>query len=355
MPYNVPTLKQLIASGVVDIEASIDDVLPKLGVEQALNIAVSASVRDLYDFQSWIVRQIIPTSESEEQTIIDIARTEGVIRKVASGSVGPVTFSGTNPIPVDTVMTHQDGRSYRVTSSEEPSNGSVIVEVASEDVGEATNMAAGEVLTLSASVPGVQPAGVSGVLSGGAELEPVDEVLDRLLFRKRNPPMGGAPHDYVAWCREVSGVSRAWCEDAYQGGSTIGYAFVFDAREDILPNVTDQQTMTDYIYRHQDPATGLFVGRPGGIEAIYIPLVLKTTDLAIQLTPDSDENRQAVETNLKGYWRTLSPGSTVMLSKVRTAIGQVDGIDDYDLSLAADITAESNELHELGVISWDIL
>lgn len=354
MPYRVPTLRELIESGLIDIEASLDDVLPKFGIEPALNASVSASIRDLYDMQSWIVRQIIPTSESEDQTIIDIARTEGVIRKLASGATGPVTFTGTSPIPVDTVMTHQDGRSYRVTSSDAPSGGNVVVQVQAEDVGDATNMDAGEVLTLSSTVPGVQPNGVSGVLSGGAEIEPVSQVLERLLFRKRNPPMGGAPHDYVAWCREVSGVTRAWCEDFYQGGSTVGYAFVFDDREDILPTVTDQQTMADYIYRHQDPATGVDVGRPAGLEAIYIPLMLKATDLAIQLTPDTDENRQAVQTNLEAYWKTLSPGSTLLVSKVRTAIGEIDSVDDYALDLTNDITAEADELHALGALSWAI-
>lgn len=355
MPYRVPTLRELIESGLIDIEASLDDVLPKFGIEQALNASVSASIRDLYDMQSWIVRQIIPTSESEDQTIIDIARTEGVIRKLASGATGPVTFAGTSPIPVDTVMTHQDGRSYRVTSSAAPSGGSVVVQVQAEEAGDATNMDAGEVLTLSSTVPGVQPNGVSGVLSGGAEIEPVSQVLERLLFRKRNPPMGGAPHDYVAWCREVSGVTRAWCEDFYQGGSTVGYAFVFDDREDILPTVTDQQTMADYIYRHTDPATGTDTGRPAGIEAIDIPLSLKATNLEIHLTPDNEENRIAVKTNLEAYWRTLSPGSTLILSKVRTAIGEVSSVNNYILDLSVDIPSSPEELHVLGAITWATL
>ncbi|EHA6962340.1 phage baseplate protein, partial [Vibrio parahaemolyticus] len=48
MPFNVPTLRQLIESGLIDIEASLDTVLPKFGIEQALNAAVSGSMRDIY-------------------------------------------------------------------------------------------------------------------------------------------------------------------------------------------------------------------------------------------------------------------------------------------------------------------
>ena len=47
MPYNVPTLRQITASGLLDIESSLGTVLPKFGIEQALNAAVSAGQRDL--------------------------------------------------------------------------------------------------------------------------------------------------------------------------------------------------------------------------------------------------------------------------------------------------------------------
>lgn len=354
MPYEVPTLRELIEGGLIDIESSLDTVLEKYGVEQALNVAVSGSIRDLYDYQTWIVRQIIPTSESEDQTIVDVARSEGVLRKQAAPSIGPVTFSGTSPIPLDTLMTHQNGLTYRVTESQEPDAGSVVATVQCEETGPEGDLQSGEVLTLASSVPGVQPEGVSGDISGGAEIESISSLLERLLFRKRNPPMGGAVYDYVAWCREVAGVTRAWAVDFYQGGSTVGYAFVFDGREDILPTVTDKENMAQYIFRHTDPATGVEVGRPAGTEAIDIPLALKETDLAIQLTPDSSENREAVLQNLEAYWRSLSPGSTLYVSKVRTAIGEVDGVEDYQLDLVADVTATPEQLHALGEVLWAI-
>lgn len=352
MPYNVPTLRTLIESGLIDIEASLDTILPKFGIEQALNTAVSAGVRDLYDYQSWIVRQIIPSSESEDQTIIDTARYEGVIQKLASSAAGPVTFAGNVAIPVDTVMTHADGRLYRVTLSNTPSGGNVVVQVEAEAAGVAGNLVAGETLTLISTVPGIQPNGISGGLVGGADLETPAKVLERLLFRKRNPPMGGAVHDYVGWCREVAGVNRAWAIDNYQGPATVGYAFVFDDRVDILPTYQDQVAMADYIYRHNDPATGADVGRPGGIEAVYIPLTLKTTNLAITLTPDNADLRDSVTASIQGYFKTLSPGSTLLLSAVRTAIGSTLGITDYTLDLAADVTATATELHALGAITW---
>jgi uncharacterized phage protein gp47/JayE len=355
MPFNVPTLRQIIASGALDLESSLGTVLPKFGIELALNTAVSAGIRDAYDHQMWIVRQIIPTTESDDQTIIETAQFEGVIRKQATYAAGPATLNGTVPAPVGTVLQHKDGRQYAVTSSASPSSGSVAVQVQAIAVGAEGNLAAGEVLTLVTPVPGLQANGTSGDISGGADIEPISELLERLLFRKRNPPMGGAVADYVAWMREVSGVTRAWAYDVWQGGGTVGIGWVFDDRIDILPTPTDQQFMMDYLFRHPDPATGVLVGRPGGIEPVFIGPLLKVTDLAITPMPDSAEIRAAIEANLNGYERTLQPGDTLLLTKIQTAIGSAAGVNNYTLDLAADVPADIDELNVIGVITWPTL
>lgn len=355
MPYNVPTLRQIIASGELDLESSLGTVLPKFGIEQALNIAVSAGIRDAYDHQTWIVRQIIPTTESDDQTIVELAQFEGVIRKQATYAVGPATLSGNVPAPVGTVLQHKDGRQYAVTSSASPSSSTVAVQVQATAVGAAGNLPPGEVLTLVTPVPGLQSSGASGDISGGADIEPIAELLERLLFRKRNPPMGGAVADYVAWMREVPGVTRAWAYDVWQGGGTVGIGWVFDDRIDILPTPTDTLAMMEYLFRHPDPATGVLVGRPGGIEPVPIGPLLKITDLAITPTPDSTDIRAAIQRNLDGYERTLQPGDTLLLSKIRTAIGTAAGVKNYTLDLAADVPADIDELNVIGVITWPTL
>ncbi|RAJ06413.1 baseplate J/gp47 family protein [Aeromonas salmonicida] len=355
MPYNVPTLRQIIASGELDLESSLGTVLPKFSIEQALNIAVSAGIRDAYDHQTWIVRQIIPTTESDDQTIIELAQFEGVIRKQATYAVGPATLSGNVPAPVGTVLQHKDGRQYAVTSSASPSSGTVAVQVQATAVGAAGNLIPGEELTLVTPVPGLQSSGTSGDISGGADIEPIAELLERLLFRKRNPPMGGAVADYVAWMREVPGVTRAWAYDVWQGGGTVGIGWVFDDRIDILPTPTDQQYMMAYLFRHPDPATGVDVGRPGGIEPVYTGQSLKVTNLAIVPVPDNVNIRAAIETNLLGYERTLIQGQTMLLSRIRTAIGSAVGVENYTLDLAADVPANLDELNVIGVITWPTL
>lgn len=355
MPFNTPQLRKLIQDGAADIAFEMDiQKLPPVSVEQAVNISVSSQVRDLYDHQSWIADQIIPTSKSDDQTIIDRAISEGVIRKQASFSAGPVVFTGSVSIPADTEMQSADNVVFRVTAAALPVAGQITVSVQAEDAGVAGNLAAGETLTLLSPIAGVGSAGsvASAGITGGANIEPISELLERLLFRKRNPPVGGALHDYVIWARELAGVSRAWAYDGWHGSGTVGLAWLYDDRTVITPTISDKATMESYLFRHVDPATGNFVGKPGGIEVWPVIIELHPLNLSIQLTPDTPANRAGVQASLMALQKTLSPGQTLPVSALRTAIGSSSGVTDYALSITTDTTVTANELITIGGITW---
>lgn len=354
MPFNVPTLRQLIKTGEQDIEIELDEKLPPVGVERALNTSFSGAVRDVYDYQSWIADQVVPSPKSDDQTIIDTASTEGVIRKAATYATGKAVFKGSQPIPLNTEMQARNGNGYHVITASAPVNGVQTVTIQADDVGASGNLDADAQLTLVSPIPGVESTGVvdANGLTGGTDIEPISELLDRLLFRKRNPPVGGAVHDYVIWAREMAGVSRAWAWDAWHGPGTVGLAWVYDSRTDITPTAADRAAMNEYLFRHADPATGNFVGKPGGIEVWIISLTLKPIGPAIKLVPDSAETRRATLANLNALQRTLSPGSTLLLSSLRTAIGTATGVTDYTLNINSDITSASGELITIGDVTW---
>ncbi|MBL1541406.1 phage baseplate protein, partial [Klebsiella pneumoniae] len=77
----------------------------------------------------------IPSEQSADETIIDTARYEGVIRKAASYASGPVAFTGTRPLPLDTEMQTQDGVRYHVTATSDPSAGKITVTVQADETG----------------------------------------------------------------------------------------------------------------------------------------------------------------------------------------------------------------------------
>ena len=150
-----------------------------------------------------------------------------------------------------------------------------------------------------------------------------------------------------------SEVTRAWAYDAYQGGSTMGLTFVCDNLTDIIPTNAKQDEVDKYIYRHPDPATGIEVGRPGGIELIPFKLRLKVVQLQIKLTPDNEQTRKSVVQSLKNLERNYSnPASAITLSQVRTAIGISTGVQDYSCTLDNNITSEEKELITFGEPQW---
>jgi len=131
-----------------------------------------------------------------------------------------------------------------------------------------------------------------------------------------------------------------------------GLAFVCDNLTDIIPTNEKHREVDSYIYKHQS-SSGVWIGRPGGIELILFKLQLKTVQLAIKLTPDNQQVRNAVVANIRELERANSnPNATILLSTIRTAIGRAQGVVNYGCDLAADITSEHNELITFGDVIW---
>lgn len=148
MPFNVQSLRQIIKTGEQDIEIELDEQLPPVGVERALNIAFSGAVRDVYDHQTWIADQVVPSPRSDDQTIIDTANAEGVIRKAATYATGKAVFKGSQPIPINTEMQARNGNGYHVITASAPGNGVQTVTIQADDVGASGNLDAAAQLTL---------------------------------------------------------------------------------------------------------------------------------------------------------------------------------------------------------------
>ena len=100
--------------------------------------------------------------------------------------------------------------------------GSVSVPVAAIVAGKAGNFIAGTPLAAVSGLTGAATFAVdSNGLGGGADLESDDLLRGRVLFRKRNPPQGGAPADYVGWAMEVPGVTRVFVERLWSGAGSV--------------------------------------------------------------------------------------------------------------------------------------
>lgn len=354
MPYQTPTLSQLIQQG----EQQFAHRLPNLkrnSVVSVINRVCAALSAGEHIHLDYLARQIIPTSADEEY-LIEYALYKGIARKTATKASGILTLDVAldTEIPEGTTLQEStSGLIFTVTTTQVAAVGKVDVAVQCESEGVVGNLAVGTPLSLTNAILGVKPTATVKSMGGGADIEPISRLLTRLIQRVQFPPAGGAPHDYVRWATEVAGISRAWCYPRYKGGGTTGVAIICDDRADILPTQADLTAVQKYIEGHRNPVTGLWEGMPAGNELFVFAPTVRTQDFTIRLVPASSVLKSAVQNALVSYFKTVEPEQLIYLSHLRSIVSNVIGeVDNTMISPNQDIQLGKGEIIKLGEIVW---
>jgi uncharacterized phage protein gp47/JayE len=133
-------------------------------------------------------------------------------------------------------------------------------------------------------------------LSGGLDIEPdgapyttdLATFRGRILFRKRNPPFGGCPADYVQWCTNVIGVTRVFVERNWNGPGTVRVFPLMDqlyASAGGVPQAADLERVIDYLATVQPSDALVTVQAPSPV----------TVNLTVQgLSPNTTTVQEAV-------------------------------------------------------------
>ena len=149
----------------------------------------------------------------------------GMARLPPALSAGNMTMtaSGAASIASGAVLQRSDGVQVVTTASGTLTGaGSVSVPIAAIAAGKAGNFISGTPLSAVSGVTGTPTFAVDASgLGGGADSESDDALRVRVLFRKRNPPQGGAAADYVAWAMSVPGVTRVFVERLWAGAGSV--------------------------------------------------------------------------------------------------------------------------------------
>ncbi|WP_194164263.1 baseplate J/gp47 family protein [Agarivorans sp. B2Z047] len=361
MAYISPSLEDLIKQGELDIETHLDGSQPRLpfSVERAINFAQSALVKDLHDRIDYVSRQIVPGTENSDSTIIYNANRRGIQRKSATKAQGSVSFVaevGTN-LPAGREMQRGDGVIYITLSNTQESGGVIVADVEAQRPNSESydgNVSAGVTVKLITPADGIASSGetIEPGITGGVNEEPIEALLERLIFQMRYPPQGGAEFDYVRWALEVPGVTRAWTYPTWYGLGTVGLTFVRDFDDPKFPNEQQKAEVEDYIYRHFDPATNVEVGRPITAELIMLDLVPKELVLTIGGVDDATERAAIAQELALLELRLIVPGYTLPLTQVQGAITRA-GVYDYTLDLGEDTPSSATELITFGDIVWE--
>lgn len=351
MPYSTPDYQAIRAAILRDIANQLPSANVALDGDYALRAnAHGAAVEGLYQHQQWLARQIFPDTADADQ-LERHASLRGLSRNQATFAAGTITFSGTagSAIPVGTEARTNGGIAFITTAGGTLSGGGTAT-VAAQAVasGAAGNQTAATPLTLTAAPAGVQSAAAIGTMTGGADLESDAALLARLLFVLRNPPCGGAAHDYTTWAMDVDGVSAAYVVPSRRGLGTVDVVIMTAGGIPGAPLVASVQA-------------ALNTARPVTADVLVLAPTPVTVNVAAVLTLASGYTLAAVgaqlTANLVVYFASLAPGQTAYLNRIRAVISDTAGVVDFNLTApvansAALLDATHSELAVLGTSTW---
>lgn len=359
MSFPIPTLMALAQRTANAFRANLK------GSDAALwpnNVAVSAkviagAVWEPFRFLEYISRQIFAAT-ADGPFLERHAYEYGMARLPATFAEGILILNG-DPgvaVPAGLIVERADGVRYDVTTSgTTDGNGDVALGVRAQTAGKTGNAQAGVGLTLIEPFARINSAGEVGEqgIGLGADTESDESLRARVLFRKRMPPHGGAAHDYVAWAREVNGVTRVFVDPvtATNGRASVGVWFLMDGLyDDGIPQAADVISVAGYIDTRR-PA--------GAIVDVAAPDALPIDITVSGLSPDTTAVRNAIRDELKSMFRrtsrvsTLSDPFTLYRSKIIEAISIATDEDHHTLATPdTDTSIETGKIAVLGELTF---
>ncbi|MEL7784049.1 baseplate J/gp47 family protein [Citromicrobium bathyomarinum] len=348
MPFNRPTLSEIVARNRSDIETRLP------GADSALRHSVldviarmhAGAASSMYGYLDFLARQIMPdTAEGEHlsrwASIWGIRRKAGVAARAtatATGVDGTTILAGTEALRVN-------GAVYRVRETATIAGGTASLALEAAETGPQSDLTVATTLTLSSAVLGVNATlTVTAIEAAGAIEEDDASLLARLLDRIRTAPQGGSLSDYRAWALQVPGVTRAWVYPDWMGAGTVGVAFVMDGRANIIPLQSDLDLVADHVAELRPVTAEVFVFAP----------TPDPVDIVLRLVPDTPTIRAAVEAELTDFFaREAEPGGAIFLSRLSETISLAEGEFAHRIDLPdEDYTAGAGRLPALGTVSY---
>jgi uncharacterized phage protein gp47/JayE len=351
MPLTRPTIRDLVSTGESEINALIpgaDARLPfsKLGIMARVWALLAEG---LYSTLEYLSRQLFART-AQGQYLTDLADSYGVERLEARAAVGNIRLTGVGAI-VDAGTVFQTGQGIQYTTSLDaivPAAGYVDVPGIAVQAGREGNAAAAVRLAPASPVYLLSAQEIApGGFTGGAPEETDDELRERLLFRRRNPPGPGTVADWERWTREFSAdVERVWVVPVANGNGTVGVIFDTTAGSPSAPLITAMRAhLEQYL--------------PAGCQlSVYAPTYV-SINFTIAAVPAANASvQQAIIAELTDLlYRESGPGKTIPLSHFREAISAAQGETDHTMTVPSapvvfTSVAPVFQVGQMGAVTW---
>jgi uncharacterized phage protein gp47/JayE len=263
------------------------------------------------------------------------------------------TSSSKTSIPEGTRLLRADGDVVVTTKAVTAFDGVAVSPAASDMSGTAANTDPGAVLTLESAIAGVTAVAVDdNGLTGGLDFENDASYRARILDRKRNPPQGGSPAEYVRWARDnIAAITRVFVQRATPAAGSVTVLFMTDdSTTDGIP--TDAMvTALDDLYGTLAPAdANVVVQKP-------TPVPVNVTITSLQ--PNNLTSRAEVRAELVAMFRRRAKPGTAAENFVfsRSWINEAISMAATEVSHiitapVGDIVCGANEIAVLGTLTF---
>ena len=350
MPYVTPDY-QAIRDGILrDIRNQQPDANAASDGDYAIRAnANGAAIEGIYQHQQWIARQILPDT-SDPDWLERHANLRGLTLKKATAANGAIIVRGVPgaSVPIGTEGSYLGLGFVSTAAGAIGADGTASIAAQAKQAGAGGNLAAGTTLTLTSAPSGVLSTATVGAMSGGTDLETYPSLLSRLLFVLRNPPCGGAAHDYYTWAMNVPGVTAAY---VYPNRRGLGTTDVIVLTAGGLPDAALVAAVQSYIDTQRPVQADFLAFGPTAVPANPTGTLLLAPGYTLANVSHT------IDTGMDAYFTTLKPGDTAYLKRLIGIVSNTPGVVDFTLAsptgnVTAIVDATHTQLATRGASSW---
>lgn len=377
MTFDFPTLKRLLEQTRTSFRSNLKGTDAWVWPNNVYASAkvVSGGLFAAFNYMAYVKRQMFAWSAPDIESLREHGIEFQIPQKPAAPARGSVVFTVNSNVTVLTGarLRRGDGLEFLVEAGGVlNTTGTLTVPVVSAGDGKAFNTDGGASLQIISGVTSSgSPAPIAVVqadgITLGADVEGMESYRQRILFRKRNPPHGGAPADYVLWAGEVPGVSfqadrpTVFVERLWAGnGSVRVFPLMYDLYADGVPSAGDVARVRDHIAPLQPAGANVTIAAPN---RVVVPVTIQG------MVPNTPEVQDAVRVELQDTFRRLSrpAGSDAQfgsmpylaspfsfsLSWIWQAVANASGEQRHKIvSPSADIPLVAGDMAVLGTVTF---
>jgi len=282
----------------------------------------------------------------------------GIYQTPSQFASGPVKATGTIGETVDqgTIIQDIDGNlEYETVQDYDfDENGEAVLEITSLDGGTEYNQLADTIMEFQSSNPNwdtevvVQEDG----LAGGDDQEDLEDERARILYKKQNPPQGGADADYVQRVTALPNITQAWVLGGYPQANNVQVVLADYDKVELTPPQPPTVADAD-VERAQESITDP-TWKPVTAVPIASSCIPANVVVGARIRPNTSQNRDAANREIRALFiQTGTPNKSIPDETITAAITKVYSIEaaELDQLLQDDVPVEAVTLGFKGV-AW---